>query len=50
MKKIKTTFVPGYKLWPKGYKADCPRETRITKTAVLSAAWRQKKKEAAEAV
>lgn len=46
---VKTTFVKGYKLWPKGYKADAPRETRITKTAVTTAAWRQRKKETAQA-
>ena len=45
---VKTTFVKGYKLWPKGYRANCPRETKITKTAVTTAAWRdRKKKEAA---
>lgn len=41
---VKTTFAPGYKLWPEGYKANAPRETRITKTAVYSAEWRERKK------
>ena len=47
MTKVKTTFAPGYKLWPKDYKANCPRETRVTKTGVTTAAWRDRKKEAA---
>jgi len=45
MKPIKTTFAKGYKLWPVGYKSNCPRETRVTKTGVYSAEWRERKKE-----
>ena len=45
MTKTQTTFVPGVKLWPQNYRATAPRETRITKTAVYSAEWRERKKE-----
>ena len=48
MTKVKTTFVKGYKLWPKDYKSNCPRETRVTKTGVTTAAWRDRKKEVAQ--